>query len=328
MIMAKQQTNNYKLGIFVITGLLILVFALYMIGKNRSFFSTSFQLRARFRNIEGLMPGNNVRYSGIQTGTVKSFRLLDDTTIEVLMLIDEKSRNHIRKNSLAAIGTEGLMGNKVLNIIPNELPAPVVDENDVIPARAQGDLGTAMNTLYQTNDNASTVAAELVQTVRRINNSPVLWQLLYDTSINSNLNISLANIRSASARLSKTSSLLEALMTDLQQGKGTAGLLLSDEQERRKTTEIIENLRLASVTTNLMMNRLDSMAQTFQSGINNKAGLVYTLLQDTILTGQVARSMVSIESGTAAFNEDMEALKHNVLTRGYFRKKERKNKTR
>lgn len=324
--MAKQRINNFKLGIFVITGLLVLVFALYMIGKDQSLFTSNFRLRARFRNVEGLMPGSNVRYSGIQTGTVKTIRILNDTTIEVTLVIARETRAYIRKNSFAAIGTEGLMGNKVLNITSNSIPAPMADENDILPTKPQGNISDAMNTLYKTNDDASIVAAELVQTIRKINASPVLGRLLNDTSLNANLNASLTNIRSAAVTLDRTSSLLEMTLADLRRGKGTVGLLLTEEQEREKAAGIIAHLHDASYTARLLMNRLDSTAQTLQLGMNNKQGLVYTLLQDTALTGQLTRSMSHIEKGTAAFNEDMEALKHNFLTRGYFRKKERRSK--
>ena len=84
--MKKNSINNIKLGIFIIAGLFILVVSLYLIGKNQHFFGSNFVLKARFHNVEGLMPGNNVRFSGIQCGTVKDIEIINDTTIEVTML--------------------------------------------------------------------------------------------------------------------------------------------------------------------------------------------------------------------------------------------------
>ncbi len=79
--MAKRVVNNVKLGIFVLGGLLFLVFLLYMIGKNRNMFGNTYVLKARFENVSGLVAGNNVRFSGIQAGTVKKVKILNDTTL-------------------------------------------------------------------------------------------------------------------------------------------------------------------------------------------------------------------------------------------------------
>lgn len=116
--MAKQGENNIKLGVFVLAGLIVMIFAFYMIGANTSMFGGSFKLKARFSNLNGLVEGNNVLFSGIQAGTVKSIDIINDTTIEVTMLIDSKVHGFIHNNAEAAIGTEGLMGNKVVNILP------------------------------------------------------------------------------------------------------------------------------------------------------------------------------------------------------------------
>ena len=102
--MANKIANNIKLGVFVIAGLLLLIFALYMIGKKSNMFGSSFTLRARFRNVDGLRAGNNVRYAGIETGTVEKVLILNDTTIEVVMSIDEKARAYVRKNAQTTIG--------------------------------------------------------------------------------------------------------------------------------------------------------------------------------------------------------------------------------
>ena len=70
--MANSNTNNIKLGVFVITGLLLLVGALFLIGNNRNRFGSDDELKARFSNTYGLQKGNNVFFSGINAGTVKS----------------------------------------------------------------------------------------------------------------------------------------------------------------------------------------------------------------------------------------------------------------
>jgi len=85
--MAKKAMNNVKLGAFVLVGLVLLIVMLYMIGKNRNLFGSNFILKARFGNVHGLKPGNNVRYAGIDVGTIKIINVLNDTTMEVAMIL-------------------------------------------------------------------------------------------------------------------------------------------------------------------------------------------------------------------------------------------------
>ena len=101
---ARKTINNMKLGLFVFTGLAFLIFSLYMIGRNRNLFGSTFSISARFNNINGLVPGNNVRYSGIDIGTVDRIELVNDTAVRVTMLIDKSAQGHIRRNALASIG--------------------------------------------------------------------------------------------------------------------------------------------------------------------------------------------------------------------------------
>ena len=119
--MNTESQHKIKLGIFVIAGSLLLILGLYMIGKNKNIFGRTITITAYFDNISGLQPGNNVRYSGIDIGTVDGVRILNDSTIEVSMNIKDEMVEIVRMNSFASIGTDGLMGNKLINIDPELL---------------------------------------------------------------------------------------------------------------------------------------------------------------------------------------------------------------
>jgi len=81
--MANQTENNSRLGLFVIAGLCLLIMAFYFVGKYHNVFGSNFRLKVHFKNVNGLMEGNNVQFSGIQAGTVKTIRMNNDTSIEV-----------------------------------------------------------------------------------------------------------------------------------------------------------------------------------------------------------------------------------------------------
>ena len=137
--MAKQTINNIKLGLFVIAGFAFFMLMLYWVGKDTNMFSSNIILKARFQNVNGLMPGNNVRSSGIQVGTVRTITFINDSTIEIEMAIDEEFKKFISKNALVNIGSEGLMGNKIVNIIPGKGEAPEVVDGDLLASKKNPD---------------------------------------------------------------------------------------------------------------------------------------------------------------------------------------------
>ncbi len=321
--MAKQAVNNIKLGIFVIAGLVILIATLYLIGRNQSLFGNNIAVRARFTNVGGLTKGNNVRFSGIQAGNVRDVRLIDDTTIEVTMLIDEKFQPFIHKNAMVAIGNEGLMGNKVINISTNKIPAAPIQDNDLLPTKKEKGTDAMLETLSNTNDNVAIISEDLKQTIRKLNNSAALWNLLNDSSIAYNLAVSLQQIRQAAVRVNEVAAGMNNIVADVQGGKGTVGTLLSDTGVAANLKNAVAHINEASSEADALIGRLDSLVQDVHDGLNDGNGTIYTLLKDTAAKTKLTNSLDNIEKGTAAFSEDMEALKHNFLTRRYFKKQEK-----
>ncbi|HXS35050.1 MAG TPA: MlaD family protein [Flavipsychrobacter sp.] len=325
--MAKQTVNNLKLGVFVIAALLILIVSLYLIGRNQSLFGSSFYARARFKNIGGLMPGNNVRFAGIQAGTVKKTTIINDSTVEVSFLIDKKVKPYIHKNSVVSIGTEGLMGNKVLNITPNPEPSPEVEEGDLLYTKRAGYTEEIMQTLSNTSNNIDAISEEFKVTIEKLNNSTGIWNLLSDTDIAKGIKMSVINIRKVSGQVDEMATSLRAVINDLQNGKGTAGMLLTNEAASRNLQDAISHINHASKEADDLMNKLHSVADDLDESINDEHGTVHTLLRDSTVSIKINNSLDNIEKGTASFNEDMEALKHNFLFRGYFRKQTKKNES-
>lgn len=92
--MANESRRNIRLGIFVISGTAFLIIALYLIGNKQNLFGSTFSVSARFYNVNGLMKGNNVRYAGIDVGTVESIEILNDTSVNVVMVLEKNTALH------------------------------------------------------------------------------------------------------------------------------------------------------------------------------------------------------------------------------------------
>jgi len=324
--MAKKVISNVKLGVFVLAGLLFLVILLYMIGKNRNFFGSNFILKARFENIQGLVAGNNVKFAGIQAGTVRSINIINDTLIEVTMVIDKQLSKVIHKNAVASISTEGLVGNKVVNITPSKHPAELVAENDILPARKAINTDEIIETLSRTNSDVAKIAAGLKLTIERINNSNGLWALLSDESIPENLRISVASIRLTTGKALKMATDLDEIVLGVKNGEGSLGAILKD-------TSLTKNLNDAIMVFNKAGNEADSVAieinklvKVVHEDVSNGKGTANALLKDSIIVKKIAASLDNIQKGTDGFNNNMEALKHSFLFRGYFRKLDKQKK--
>ncbi len=324
--MSKQTVNNTKLGIFVLASLIFLVLLLYMIGKNRNLFGSNYILKARFENVHGLVPGNNVRYAGIQAGTVKKVTILNDTVIEVTMTIQTKLQNIIRKNAIAAIGTDGLVGNKVLNISPAKKMAALAAEGDVLDSRKAVDTDEMMQTLYKTNNDVAAVANGLKMAVDKLNNSSALWNLLNDRSMPDELKASATNLRLATARAGIMAANLEQVIADMKNGKGSAGMLLRDSSFAHNLNEAAFKINMAGNGADSLTRALNIMVNGIQEDINNGKGTVNSLLKDPEIVKRINESLISIQGGTEGFNQSMDALKHSFLFRGYFKKLEKQKK--
>jgi phospholipid/cholesterol/gamma-HCH transport system substrate-binding protein len=324
--MTKRVISNVKLGVFVLGGLLFLVLLLYMIGKNRSLFGSTYVLKARFENVQGLVAGNNVRFSGIQAGTVKRVKILSDTVIEVTMIIETKMKDIIRKNAVVSIGTDGLVGNKVVNIVPAGEPGALAEEDDVLATKKSVNTDEMLQTLYKTNNDIAVIADNLKTTVQQINNSSALWALLNDKSIPQDLRISLTNIRLATGKAGNMANDLHDIVMDVKGGKGSLGAILTDTSFAYNLNEAIQKIKTVGDEADSLAGEINKVVADIRHDVNNGKGSVNALLKDSMMALKLNASLDNIQKGTDGFNQNMEALKHNFLFRGYFKKQEKQKR--
>ncbi|TDG36464.1 MCE family protein [Pedobacter changchengzhani] len=323
--MADQKKNNIKLGIFVVSGLALLIFAFFIIGKNQNLFGSDFKLKVRFSNIGGLTQGNNVLFSGIQAGTVKDIDIINDTTIEVTMRINSKVKAFIHKNATATVGTEGLMGNKVINILPVKGKSALVEEGDLLYAQQSASMEEIIQTLSKTNENVQSISEVLKGTVLKIDSSAIL-KLINDEQIGISLKASLENIYVATKNANQMTAGLNNLVADIRNGKGAAGMLLTDTAVAKELQYAVSKIKLASINANQMTVEANDLVKSLNNELKNGTGPVHTLLRDSTMSRDLKRSMSNIQKGSDGFNQIMESLKHSFLFRGYFKRQDREKK--
>ncbi|MBA2746330.1 MAG: MCE family protein [Flavisolibacter sp.] len=324
--MAKKLANHFRLGIFVLAGLFFLVLLLYMIGKNENIFGSTFVLKARFENINGLMPGNNVRFAGINTGTVKDIAVLNDSTIEVTMLIKEKMKPFIKKNAIATIGSDGLMGNKLVNLTASKISAEEVNENDILLSGKAVDTDELIKVMGGATDDLALIVTGLKTTINKINNSAAFWDVMNDASLPVNLRSSLMNVKQSTAGMNNMVNDLQAMVRHVQSGKGSIGSLLVDTTFAHNLNEAVERVKRAGNMADSISIQVTTLVRNIDRNLNHGEGIATALLRDTAIVHRMENSLQNIQKGTEAFHQNMEALKTNFLFRGYFRRQDQQKK--
>ena len=321
--MAKHVQNNIKLGAFVLTGIFLLVLLLYLLGKNQNIFGRSFILKTRFENIQGLVAGNNVRYAGIQVGTVKRISIINDTLIEVTMMVDDEMQSIIRSNAIASIGTDGLMGNKLVNITPSQISGVPIKDNEILASKSSVDTDEMLRVLSKTNADVAEITESLKVTLKQINSSSGIWALLNDKSIPDNLRNASSRINLAMGHIAKMSMDMQQIVAGVKNGEGSLGQLVGDTTFASDLESTLASFRSVGHHGDSLLSSIDRLVSNFQLGLKNEKGTINSLLNDTVMVTKLNRSLDNIEKGTAGFNQNMEALKGSVFFRGYFRRLEK-----
>ena len=308
--------NSIRLGAFVLAGLGCLLAVLFLLGRKQNLFSRSLVIEADFRNVSGLLKGNNVRLGGITVGTVKKITIVNDSTIRVAMSLNTDAQPFVHRNAVATIGTDGLVGNTIINLTAQPVSAPIVAAGDRLRSTTPASLDAMLGTLDISNKNLVVITQNLRQMAGKLDSSAV-WQLLNDPQLPANVRQSLANLLATTTQLHKAAQNAGQLTSDVRRGRGPLGFLLTNQQFGPRLGHAA--LQLAG-TTDTLAATIAGLKRQVQTG----AGPVHTLLADTTAARQVRQSLRNVQQGTAGFNQSMEALKHNFLLRGYFRKQARK----
>jgi len=317
--MFKDLSRNVKLGVFVFTGTLFFIVLLYFIGSKRNLFSSTVKISAKFYNADGLMSGNSIRFAGINIGTVESVEIINDSTVLVQMVIQNKATQHIKKNSIASIGTDGLMGNKLVNISSVNKIAGKIEEGDELTTLKAVSASDMMRTLSITNENIKLITEDLKEISSKLNKSNSLWSFLSDTTITDDLRQTIVSIRLTGERTAYVAGDLTKLMADVKEGKGALGALLVDTSLSNNLHQSIVSIKMVSKDLAIISGDLSHITK----GIKNGEGAVGTLLMDTTFVHNMNKSMENINTGSKGLSDNMEALKHSIFLRKYFKKQEK-----
>lgn len=202
--MEKQSEYTWKLGMFVTVGLLLFIMAIYFIGKQKNLFGSTFYISSRFKTVSGLEVGNNVRFSGINIGTVEEIRLINDSSVVVSMVIKDKVREFIKTDARASIGSDGLMGDKVLMISPGMKSQKSIENNGAIASVDGIEINDIMKSVKKSVDNIGIISNELAIFSHSMNNgNGALARLVRDDKMANSVSNTLSNLEAGTKGFSE-----------------------------------------------------------------------------------------------------------------------------
>jgi outer membrane protein OmpA-like peptidoglycan-associated protein len=193
------------LGLFVFGALVILLASVFMIGDRQLMFSRTYRLHSQFSAVSGLMPGGEVRVGGVRMGTVQDIRLPDTPTgkVVVTMALQSSTRSLIKKDSVAAIETEGLLGNKFVAVAFGSDQSPRVQDGDTIPSQPPVDLSDLiaktnqiMDTAHAALKNVDQATGQMASITSKVDRGEgTIGALINDKSVYRQLDSTMTNAR-------------------------------------------------------------------------------------------------------------------------------------
>ena len=196
------QKFKVRLGLCIAGGLVLFVIAIFIIGKQENLFNPVFKLTSTFRNISGLQVGSNIRFSGINVGTVDNITIINDSTVQVDMLIRKNVQQFIKVDCEAGIATSGIIGDRILIITQGSFDSRIIQDGKRINSKEPVETDAIMTSLMVTATNAEIISGQLAQIMTKVNNgNGTLGRLVQDSTIAENINQTIVNLKKSSKGL-------------------------------------------------------------------------------------------------------------------------------
>ncbi|WP_423126421.1 MlaD family protein [Gaoshiqia sp. Z1-71] len=291
-----------RLGIFIAGGITIFVIAIFIIGKQQNLFNPVFKITTTFFNVSGLQIGNNIRFSGIDVGIVDNIKIINDSTVQVDLLIRKDMQQFIKADSYASIGSEGIIGDRVVIITQGSNDAPMANDGQQILSKEPVETDAIMISLHSTAVNAELITLQLAEIMTNINSGKgTLGRLIQDSTIAENINQTIGNFKKSSAGLDETIDLT-----------------------KENVFAFMESLQKTAAKTEVASYQLGEIMMK----INIGEGAIGMLIQDTTIVKNIDKTIINLKESSKGLNENMEALKHNFLFRRYFKRKSKEEEKR
>ncbi len=301
--MANTKLNNVKLGLLITGGIVLLFAGLFYVGRQQNLFTNVHYLNAYFNDVRGLQEGNNVRYSGIDVGTVDDIKIISDTLVKVRFSIRKNIARFVKEDSQAEIGTEGLMGNKILVVYPGSPDAESLKENGEVPVNPTLDFDDLMKELGNTSTKINEITTNINKITTKLNSGyGLLGKLLNDTVMPAQVDILGNNVLQASRNINSISE-------KINNGEGDLGKLLNNDEISESLNQSLKNIDSLGAEAERLTENLNMVTKQMIHG----KGAVNKLLYDSVFAEKLDRSMEKIDETVVEIKQASEAVSESWI---------------
>lgn len=325
-----RSTGNRRavvVGIFVLLGLAILVLTILTLGSQKKTFEKSITVKSFFDNVNGLQKGNNIWFSGVKVGTIKRVNITGNHQVEVDMNLDQAAQQFIKKDAMAKISTDGLIGNKIVEIYGGTNKNGVIESGDVIGTEKLLSTDAMMATLSKNNDNLYQITSDFkVISGRIVEGKGTIGKLLTDETMINQVNEVTATLQKSANNLQRLSADVSNYTAQLN-NKGTlANDLVTDTVIFGRLRATVIQLQEVAKTSQAAIANLQQAGTTLNEGLQNPNAPLGMLLKDEKSASNIKVTLQNLQTASKKLDEDLEAVQHNFLLRGFFKKKAREDK--
>lgn len=322
--------HQVLVGIFISAGMSILIAAIYFLGGQQKRFVRSIAVSAVFKDINGLQPGNNVWLLGMKVGTVKSVSFYGKEDVRIIMTIETAAQNHIHKDALAKISSDGFIGNKIIVLTGGSPDAKLLEEGDYLHTETLVSTDVMLGTLEENNKNL----LEITRNIKTVSyglagGKGTLGTLLNDPAMASDLKETLSHFKNVSAKSELVIDDLQKFSNQLHKKGTLTKELVSDTIVFQNIRMLVSNLKSASAKLDNSAGRIYEISDSLHNisaALSDTRKPIGMLLNDKEVAHQLREIIKNLQSGSQKLDDDLEAAQHNVLLRGYFQKKEKTSK--
>lgn len=201
--MKNETGNRIRLGVFVSIAIALFIVVIYFIGNRQQLFTKTITINGTFEDVGGLREGSNVRFTGITIGTIDKVEIMTDTTVLVVMTIEQSVQNFIKEDAIASIGSDGLMGNKVINIVSGNPNSKVIADGGTINTVTPVSMDDIMNNLAMATANAALITDDIaVLTTNIRTGNGAIGKIFMDTAFANTIDATFVNAKNAAGGFS------------------------------------------------------------------------------------------------------------------------------
>lgn len=305
-------------GVFIALGLIIFIIGVLTYGNQKKSFSNGVHISAVFDDVNGLMKGNNVWFSGVRVGTISSIRFVGVSQVFVTMNIDKNAQPYIHRNAGVRVSSEGFIGNKIIVIDGGSPNAPVIQEGDRMKAERLMSTDDIMKTLQQNNVNLLAITTDFKKLSNGlVNGKGLAGQLLADSDLAIRFKNVVAGLQRTTNSTARMAEQLNLYSVKLNNKNGLANRLVSDTATFAKFQQAVSQLQQTTQTASNFADNLNKAG----AKLNTTDNAIGVLLNDPKAAVKVQNTIDQLQQSSVKLNEDLEAAQHNFLLRGYFKKK-------